>query len=48
MTEVIKGLFADALGDQEAAMYADKLEAALWAFCKEMVNGKEAPGSRYK
>ena len=48
MAEVIRGIFGDAMDEKAAMAYAGKLEVALWGSFKEMVNGKEAPGGRYK
>lgn len=48
MAEVVKGLFGGSMEDQEAVRYAGELEAALWTSFKEVLNGKDATGSRYK
>ncbi len=48
MTEVMMTFFAGTLGEREVAAYANELEAALWGSFKDMVNGKEATGGRYK
>ena len=48
MSQVIRGLFADKMTVEHASKYAGELEAALWSSFKEVLNGKEATGSRYK
>ena len=45
---MVKGLFAESEKEMDAAGYANELEVALWASFKEILNGKEATGSRYK
>lgn len=48
MTEVMQAFFGDSLEIDKVGMYASELEQGLWEDRKELVNGKEAPGAKYK
>ncbi|ORY29695.1 hypothetical protein BCR39DRAFT_588270 [Naematelia encephala] len=48
LSEVVKGLFGDAMSGEEADRYAAVIEEGVWAAFKDVVGGKDAAGGRYK